>query len=342
MTAFSVSVLLGPALTDVRSRSFAELSVTLRPKRPRKLEVLPRSTSTIVTQVATLLGITLNGLALGMLFFLIASGLSLIFGLMGVVNFAHGSLYMIGAYVGLVVFNQSGIFLVGLVLVPFLIAGIGVLMEYLTLRPLYGRDPIYQILLTFGLALVLDHTVRLIWGSNPRTFATPAWLSGMVSIGSGGFPIYRVFVIVAGAVIGVGLYLFLEETRFGLIVRAGTNNRDMVELSGINVKRAFTTVFAVGCGMAAVAGITAGPMLSVNPEMGAEMIIEAFAVVVIGGLGSFRGSLVGGLIVGLLQAYSNYFLPAFSSVLLFVLMVLVLLLQPYGLMGNPEMAEAEP
>jgi branched-subunit amino acid ABC-type transport system permease component len=305
-----------------------------------KFEVVPQFTGYTVVQISTLLGITLNGLAIGMLFFLIASGLSLIFGLMGVVNFAHGSLYMIGAYVGLLVFNQSGLFLAGLVLVPFLVAGIGVLMEYLTLRPLYDRDPIYQILLTFGLALVLDHTVRFIWGSNPRSFATPEWLAGMISIGSGGFPMYRVFVIIVGAVIGVGLYLFLKKTRFGLIVRAGTNNRDMVELSGINVKRAFTVVFAVGCGMAAIAGIAAGPMLSVHPDMGAEMIIEAFAVVVIGGLGSFRGSLVGGLIVGLFQAYGNYFLATFSSVLIFVLMVIVLLAQPYGLMGDPEMAEA--
>jgi branched-subunit amino acid ABC-type transport system permease component len=285
-----------------------------------------------------LVGILANGIAIGMLFFLVASGLSLVFGLMGVVNFAHGSLYMIGAYVGLVVFDRSALFLLALLVVPFVIAGIGVLMEYFTLRPLYGRDPIYQILLTFGIALVFDEAVTLVWGLNALSFSRPGWLTGTVSLGAGQFPFYRVFVIVLGAVVGAGLYLFLERTRFGLVVRAGTNNRDMVELCGINVKRAFTVVFAVGAGMAAVAGVAAGPMFSVYPEMGAEMIIEAFAVVVIGGLGSFRGSLVGALAVGLLQAFGNYFLVSFSSMLVFALMIAVLLVRPHGLLGDPEAA----
>lgn len=282
------------------------------------------------------IGILTNGITIGMLFFLVASGLSLVFGLMGVVNFAHGSLYMIGAYVGLAVFDRSGLFLLALLVVPFVIAGLGVLMEYLTLRPLYDRDPIYQILLTFGIALVFDEAVTLIWGLNALSFSRPEWLSTTISLGAGQFPLYRVFVITLGAAVGTGLYLFLERTRFGLVVRAGTNNRDMVELCGINVKRAFTVVFAVGAGMAAVAGVAAGPMFSAYPEMGTEMIIEAFAVVVIGGLGSFRGSLVGALAVGLLQAFGNYFLVNFSSMLVFVLMIVVLLARPHGLMGDPE------
>jgi branched-chain amino acid transport system permease protein len=223
-----------------------------------------------------------------------------------------------------------------LLIVPFVIAGIGVVMEYCTLRPLYDRDPIYQILLTFGLALVFDEAVRLIWGLNALSFSRPAWLNGTVALGAGQFPFYRVFVIVLGAVVGAGLYLFLERTRFGLVVRAGTNNRDMVELCGINVKRAFTVVFGVGAGMAAVAGVAAGPIFSVYPDMGTEMIIEAFAVVVIGGLGSFRGSLVGALAVGLLQALGNYFLVNFSSMLVFALMIVVLLVRPHGLLGDPE------
>jgi branched-subunit amino acid ABC-type transport system permease component len=289
-----------------------------------------------VTQASVLLGILANGIAVGMLFFLVASGLSLVFGLMGVVNFAHGSLYMIGGYVGLVVFDRSGLFLVALLVVPFIIAGIGVLMEFFTLRPLYDRDPIYQILLTFGIALVFDEAVTLVWGLNALSFSRPAWLTGTAALGAGQFPFYRVFVILLGAAVGVGLYLFLERTRFGLVVRAGTNNRDMVELCGINVKRAFTVVFAVGAGMAAVAGVAAGPMFSVYPEMGAEMIIEAFAVVVIGGLGSFRGSFVGALAVGLLQAFGNYYLVSFSSMLVFALMIVVLLVRPHGLMGDPE------
>lgn len=289
-----------------------------------------------MSQASVVFGVLANGIAIGMLFFLVASGLSLVFGLMGVVNFAHGSLYMIGAYVGLTVFDRSALFLLALVVVPFVVAGIGVVMEYVTLRPLYDRDPIYQILLTFGIALMLDEGVRVIWGLNALSFGRPSWLGGAISLGGGQFPRYRVFVIVLGIVVSVGLYLFLERTRFGLVVRAGTNNRDMVELCGVNVKRAFTVVFAVGAGMAAVAGVVAGPMFSVYPAMGTEMIIQAFAVVVIGGLGSFRGSLVGALAVGLLQAFGNYYLVSFSSMLIFVLMIVVLLVRPHGLLGDPE------
>ena len=289
-----------------------------------------------MSQTTVVLGILANGVAIGMLFFLVASGLSLVFGLMGVVNFAHGSLYMIGAYVGLTVFDRSALFLFALLTVPFIIAGIGVVMEYFTLRPLYDRDPIYQILLTFGLALMFDEGVRVVWGLNSLSFGRPEWLAGAISLADGQFPRYRVFVILLGIVVSVGLYLFLERTRFGLVVRAGTNNRDMVELCGVNVKRALALVFAVGAGMAAVAGVAAGPLFSVCPAMGSEMIIEAFAVVVIGGLGSFRGSLVGALAVGLLQAFGNYYLVSFSSMLVFALMIVVLLVRPHGLLGDPE------
>lgn len=284
----------------------------------------------------TVLGITLNGLALGMLLLLVAAGLSLIFGLMGVVNFAHGSLYMIGAYVGLAVFDRSGLFVLALLVAPFVVAAIGVLMEYTTLRRLYGRDPLYQILLTFGIALILDELVVLIWGPNAISFGTPALLGGSMSVAGANFPRYRLVVIGLGAVVAVAVYLFLERTRYGLVVRAGTNNRTMVEATGINVKRAFTVMFAVGAGMAAVGGVAAGPMLSVYPGMSLEMIIQAFVVVVIGGLGSFRGSVLGALLAGMVQAFGNFYIPSFSSILIFALMVAVLLVRPGGLLGDPE------
>lgn len=285
---------------------------------------------------SVLVGVTLNGIAIGMLLLLVASGLSLIFGLMGVVNFAHGSLYMFGAYLGLVVFDRTGVFLLGLLLAPFLVAGIGVLMEYFTLRPLYGRDPIYQILLTFGIALILDELVILIWGPNALNFARPEWLSGVYNIVGAVLPVYRVFVIVLGAIVAVGLYLFLQRTRYGLVVRAGTANRTMVEASGINVKRAFTIMFAVGAAMAAVGGVVAGPMLAVEPAMGLEMVIEAFVVVVIGGMGSFRGSVVGALLAGLVQSFGSFYIPSQSSIIIFTLMIVVLLVRPAGLFGDPE------
>lgn len=284
----------------------------------------------------TVLGITLNGLALGMLLLLVAAGLSLIFGLMGVVNFAHGSLYMIGAYVGLAVFDRTGVFVLALLVAPFIVAAIGVLMEYTSLRRLYGRDPLYQILLTFGIALILDELVVLIWGPNAISFGTPALLGGSLSIAGANFPRYRIVVIGLGAVVAAAVYLFLERTRYGLVVRAGTNNRTMVEATGINVKRAFTVMFAVGAGMAAVGGVAAGPMLSVYPGMSLEMIIQAFVVVVIGGLGSFRGSVLGALLAGMVQAFGNFYIPSFSSILIFALMVVVLLVRPGGLLGDPE------
>ncbi|MFC7157590.1 branched-chain amino acid ABC transporter permease [Halomarina halobia] len=289
-----------------------------------------------MTSASVLVGLTLNGIAIGMLLLLVASGLSLIFGLMGVVNFAHGSLYMFGAYFGLVLFDRTGIFVVALLVAPFFVAGIGVLMEYLTLRPLYGRDPLYQILLTFGIALILDEIVILVWGPNALNFAAPSWVTGVFNVAGAALPVYRVFVICLGAVIAVGLYLFLQRTRYGLVVRAGTANRTMVEANGINVKRAFTIMFAVGAGMAAVGGVVAGPMLSVYPAMGLDMVIEAFIVVVIGGLGSFRGSVVGALLAGLAQAYGSFYVPTLSSIIIFTLMIVVLLVRPSGLFGDPE------
>lgn len=289
--------------------------------------------------VSTITGIVLNGVSLGMLFVLVAAGLSLIFGLMGVVNFAHGSLFMIGAYVGLELFEGSvllggtGLFLLALIVAPFVVAAIGVIMEYLTLRPLYGRDPLYQILLTFGIALILDELVVLLWGPNALSFSTPGWATGILDVFGASFPAYRVFVIVLGTAVAVAVYLFLQRTRYGLVVRAGTDNRTMVEASGINVKRAFTIMFAVGAGMAAVGGVAAGPMMAAYPAMGTDMVINAFVVVVIGGLGSFRGSIVAALLAGLAQSFGNFYIPSFSSIIIFVLMVVVLLVRPAGLFG---------
>jgi branched-subunit amino acid ABC-type transport system permease component len=274
-----------------------------------------------------------------MLLLLVATGLSLIFGLMGVVNFAHGSLYMIGAYVALVVFNQVGVFLLALFVAPFASAAIGVIMEYTSLRKLYGRDPLYQILLTFGIALILDELVVLIWGPNAYNFDAPGWLAGTFQVVGTNFPRYRLFVIGLGIVVAIGVYLFLERTRYGLVVRAGTNNRTMVEATGINVKRAFTIMFAVGAAMAAIGGVAAGPMLSVHPGMGLEMVIQGFVVVVIGGLGSFRGSILAAILTGLVQAFGNFYVPSLSSILIFALMVAVLLVRPGGLLGDPEVGE---
>jgi branched-chain amino acid transport system permease protein len=283
----------------------------------------------------TVAGIVMNGLALSMLLLLVAAGLSLIFGLMGVVNFAHGSLYMIGAYVGLAVFGFSEVFLVALLVAPFVVAAVGVVIEYTTLRKLYGRDPLYQILLTFGIALILDELVKVIWGPNALSFAKPGWLAGTLSLAGSNFPVYRLFVIALGVAVAVGVYLFLTRTRYGLVVRAGTNNRTMVEATGINVRRAFTVMFAVGAGMAAIGGVAAGPMLSVYPGMSLEMIIQAFVVVVIGGLGSFRGSILGALLAGFAQAFGNFYIPSLSSIVIFVLMIVVLLVKPGGLLGSP-------
>lgn len=281
----------------------------------------------------------LNGLSRALLLFLIASGLSLIFGLMGVVNFAHGAFYALGGYLAVFAFGFSESFLVALFVAPFLVALVGILTEMTTIRPLYERDPIYQVLLTFGVSIILDELIKLVWGSSPLRIGTPGAISGITDFGFISYPTYRVFIIGFGLLVALGLWLFIQRTRVGIIVRAGTLDSEMVEAMGIKVQRVFTAMFGLGVGLAAVGGVVASPLLGVYPTMGTEILIQAFLVVVLGGLGSVRGALLGALIIGMAQGIGAYYISTFVGLILFVIMISVLLVRPYGLLGQPGIAE---
>jgi len=274
-----------------------------------------------------------------MLLFVIAAGLSLIFGLMGIVNFAHGAMYALGGYMGVVVIGIVHNFWLALLLAPVVVAVLGLAMEYSTIRPLYGRDPIYGVLLTFGFTIVIEEAILLIWGPGPKQFSGPELFQGPVQFLGTFYPRYRLFVILFGVIVGVALWLFLQRTRIGMVVRAGNLDSEMVEAMGINVRLVFTAIFAVGVGLAAMGGIIAGPVYNVYPTMGTSILIEAIIVVVVGGLGSIRGSLVGALIVGVSQSIGSTYFSEYVSLLLFALMIVVLVFRPYGIFGQPGLME---
>lgn len=283
--------------------------------------------------------IILNGLSRAMLLFVIAAGLSLIFGLMGVVNFAHGAMYSLGGFLAVVSVGVVQSFWLALLVAPILVGVVGLLVEYVTIRPLYDRDPIYGVLLTFGLTIVIEEGILLIWGPGPQQFTAPEILQGPMQIFGTFYPRYRLFVIAFGVVVAMALWLILQRTRIGMIVRAGNFDSEMVEAMGIDVRQVFTGMFAVGVGLAAMGGVVAGPIFSVYPGMGTSILIEAFIVVVVGGLGSIRGSLVGALIVGVSQSIGSTYISEYVSILLFALMIIVLLVRPYGIFGQPGLLE---
>ncbi len=282
--------------------------------------------------MALVLWLALQGLTLGMIWFLIASGLSLIFGLMDVLNFAHGAFYMLGAYVGLTVYLHSGSFLVAVVAGAVFGAALGAVIEALAIRPLYGR-PTFQILMTLGLILVFDEAVQAVWGPYPLVFPMPPALVGSLNVLDRPFPIYRVFIIAMGLLIWLALHLFLTRTRLGITVRAGVENREMVQALGVNIKLIFTLVFALGGLLAALGGAIAGPFEGAHPLLAAENLLPAFIVVVVGGLGSFNGSAVAAILVGLCQSFVAFYQPGLALAVNVGLMALVLMIRPEGLMG---------
>ncbi|MGX9391410.1 branched-chain amino acid ABC transporter permease [Nitrobacteraceae bacterium UC4446_H13] len=275
-----------------------------------------------------------SGVALGAILVITALGLSIIFGMLGVVNFAHGALFMIGAYAGLWVASLTGSFWWGLLVAPIMIGVFGMAIEWLLVRPLYGRSVDDPLLLTFGLSYVLVEAVRIVFGNDGIPFPTPSQLTGVANLGIGYFPIYRLFVIVVVALVLLLLWLALEKTKFGLIVRAGSRDPTIMRVLGVNISRVWLLVFGVGVGLAALGGVLAGPMRTVNPEMGSLVLIEAFVVTVIGGLGSLLGSVVAGLLVGVAISMTALFAPEMGTIVMFALMALVLLVRPRGLFGK--------
>lgn len=280
-----------------------------------------------------------TGLALGSVLVLLAVGLSLIFGMLAVVNFAHGAFYMVGAYAGVFVFGLTGNFWLGLVAVPLIVGTIGLAVERVLIRPLYGRGIDYPLLLTFGLSYVFVDVIKMIFGKVGLPFSVPAMLQGAVNIGIGYFPLYRLFLIGAMTVIVTGLWLFLEKTSYGLIIRAGARDSEIVRVLGIDISRVWMVVFGIGTAAAAIAGYLSAPLQSVIPEMGIPVLVQAFVVTVVGGMGSLVGAVIAGLLVGVVTSITVMIAPQLADAAMFGLMAVVLLLRPQGLFGRRGLME---
>jgi len=291
----------------------------------------------------------LNGIQLGMVLFLVAAGLTLIFGIMDLVNLAHGSLYMLGAYVVATFTDMTGSFLLALaVAVPVMIA-VGIALEVVAFRMLYGRDHLDHVLATFGLILFLREIVRIFWGSQGRTIPLPHYLNESVLLPFGvEYPLYRLLIIAVGLAVALGLYLLVQRTRIGMLIRAGASNREMAGALGVNIPMLFTIVFAIGAALAGFAGMMIAPITSADLGMGDTVLILAFVVIVVGGIGSIRGAFMGAILIGLIDTLGrsylddilDIFLPsltaesagrALSSALVYILMAAILFFKPTGL-----------
>jgi len=276
---------------------------------------------------------TFNGLSYGALLFLLASGLSLIFGVMRVVNLAHGSYFMLGGYVGLSVIWRTGSYVLALVAGALALAVVGIVMERVFLRRLAGQT-LGQVLMTIGFALIFQDLALLIWGGDPYSIRPPSLLAGVVTAGTGRFPIYRIFIIVIAVAVGAALWLLLDRTRIGAMIRAAVDDPEMAQGVGIRVPRVSLGVFALGAALAAFGGVVGAGFLGVYPGLDFEILPYAFVVVIVGGLGSLPGAMVGSLLVGLLDNFGKALFPELSYFTLFAPMALILALKPTGLFGR--------
>lgn len=275
----------------------------------------------------------LNGLALGVLLMVLSSGLALVFGLRGVVNFAHGALYMLAAYVAFTISSETS-FWVALVLTPVIFAIFGLLVDRYAIRFLADRPDLDWVLMTFGLTFVVAYIVETVWGLDGRTLAPPALLDGSVSLFGSSYPIYRLFLIAVGLLVGAALTWWLRSSKTGLYVRASSTSRNVAAVVGIDVDRVSATVVAAGLGLAGLAGVLAGPYLSLHPNMGAEILVLTFIVVVVGGLGSVGGAMAAALALGAISSLSSAYVPSVGPFVPYLLMLVVLLVRPAGLAGT--------
>lgn len=277
----------------------------------------------------------LNSLDIGLLLFIIAVGLNIVFGVLNIINFAHGALYMLGAYLAFTLINLAGMpFWIALLLAPVGVAIIAVVLDRVLLRFIYTRDVADSLLLTFAILLIINESVRMVWGSGIHVVPPPALLAGSVELLGSPVSTYSLFVIVVGLLMLAGLWYLFNRTRIGRIMRAAALDRDMAEALCINTRLVVTGVFAFGAWLAAMGGVVAAPMRALDPGMGDKIIIESFIVVVIGGLGSFPGALIGALILGAIHGFGGRYLPEVNLLLPFLGMALVLLFKPNGLMGK--------
>jgi branched-chain amino acid transport system permease protein len=296
----------------------------------------------------------LNGLQFGVMLFLMASGLTLIFGIMDLINLAHGSLFMVGAYLCATIFQKTGSFVLGLIVALPGTALVGIVVEVFALRTLYSRDHLDQVLATFGLILFFNELTKIIWGPRALFLDVPQALSGTIEIIPGApYPTFRLAIIVVGIIVAVFLYFLITRTRLGMLIRASATNREIVGALGVNVKLLYTLIFGLGALLAGLAGAMAGPLFAVEVGMGEDILILTFVVIVIGGIGSIRGALVGAILVGLIDTLGRAFLPALfklfldpatadgvgasiDSMAIYILMALVLAWKPRGLLPAHE------
>ena len=281
------------------------------------------------------LGQLLLGLVNGAFYAMLSLGLAVIFGLLGVVNFAHGALYMLGAFVAWIMLDKFGVnYWFALVLAPLIVGAFGVVIERLFLKHLYKLDPLYGLLLTFGLALIVEGVFRELYGASGQSYPVPELLQGATDLGFMVLPNYRAWVVLVSLVVCLGTWFIIERTRLGAYLRAGTENAALVQTFGINVPMMVMLTYGAGAALAALAGVLAAPIIQVNPLMGSNLIIVVFAVVVIGGMGSIMGSILTGLALGLIEGMTRVFYPEASNIVVFVVMVLVLMVRPAGLFGK--------
>ena len=291
----------------------------------------------------------LNGLQFGVMLFLMAAGLTLVFGIMNLVNLAHGSLYMVGAYLATAAFGWTGSFVLAVVFALIATLAVGMVVEVIALRSLYERDHLDQVLATFGLILFFNEAVAIVWGRAALFTTVPPALSGHLQLLPGlRYPAYRALIILVGLAVAVLLYVVVSHTRLGMLIRAGASNRTMVAALGVNIRMLYTLVFGAGAALAGLGGLMAGPIYTVLPGMGEEILIQVFVVIVIGGIGSIRGALVGAVVVGMVDTLGRAFLkpmlstvigpsaadnagPALASILVYILMAAVLYFRPQGL-----------
>ena len=285
--------------------------------------------------IQAFLGQLLLGLVNGSFYAMLSLGLAVIFGLLGIVNFAHGALYMIGAYVAFVLLDTFGInYWFALVLAPLIVGALGVAIERTLLKHLYKIDPIYGLLLTFGLALIAEGVFRDQFGVSGQQYPVPELLQGSTDLGFMTLPIYRAWVVVASLTVCLSTWFVIERTPLGAYLRAGTENPALVQAFGINVPVMVMLTYGAGAGLAAFAGVLAAPVIQITPLMGSNLIIIVFAVVVIGGMGSILGSILTGLALGLIEGLTKVFYPEASSIVVFVIMAIVLMIRPAGLFGK--------
>lgn len=284
--------------------------------------------------IGTGIDIALNSLVLGGIFLIVAIGLNIIYGLSNVMNLAHGSLYALGAYFGYTLVYSGFNFFVALIIAPLLVCIAGIVIERIVIAPIRDRSLVYTLILTYGLMFFLDGLIRYSWGTEPRFIELPAFLKKTIAIAGTHYPVFRLTTLIIVAVVMAGLMLFLGKTKIGITLRAASRIPEMVSCLGINMTYVHIGAFVLGCFLAGIAGVIAGPLYSIDPVMGHEMLISSFVVIVIGGLGSIRGTVIAAFLIGTVQTLAEFFITDLAMVIVYMMMALILSFMPFGLLGE--------